>query len=175
VNRSEQIRVADELVRKLAAALRGAQLYASGHPLLTRSVGALADAVAVMHADLPSVAIGIVGDDVVVGEVPLPHASDILGELMRRLVQAGVERIAIDRGVEADELMQLVLSLAQSDASAQHAGLQQLPHIRVGRLQLEDRVDVGVNDMAAFRRLYDDAVTVAGTLWDRDAVGQRGD
>ena len=99
MNRGDRIRAADELVRRLAAALRGAQLYASGHPLLRRSVTALLETLNAAHAEQPSIAIGIVGDDVVVGEVPLPRASEMMGELIRRLSQAGVERIVIDRGV----------------------------------------------------------------------------
>jgi len=33
---------AEEIARRLAAALRGAQLYSPDHPLVTRNVGALA-------------------------------------------------------------------------------------------------------------------------------------
>ena len=36
---SHRARIADDLVRRLAAALRGAQLYAPTHPLVMRSVG----------------------------------------------------------------------------------------------------------------------------------------
>ncbi len=63
-------RLADELSRRLAGALRGAQLYAPGHPLVTRSARALADTLALVHQTTNSVAIGIVGEELVVGEVP---------------------------------------------------------------------------------------------------------
>ena len=52
-------RLADELVRRLAAALRGAQLYAPDHPLVTRSLTALADTLTLAHATVPSLTIGI--------------------------------------------------------------------------------------------------------------------
>ena len=42
MNATERARLADELLRRLAAAIRGAQLYAPGHPLVTRSITALA-------------------------------------------------------------------------------------------------------------------------------------
>ena len=71
-------------VRRLAAAIRGAQLYAPGHPLVTRSVTALVETLAIAHQSTPSVAIGIVGDDLVVGEIPVPRAAETMGELMRR-------------------------------------------------------------------------------------------
>ena len=53
-------------------------------------------------------AIGIVGEDLVVGDIPVPRAAETMGELMRRLQQAGIERIVIDRGVQSDEIVRLV-------------------------------------------------------------------
>src|SRR2546426_2470253 len=171
-------RIVDDLIRRLAAALRGAQLYSPDHPIVTRSVGALADALTQVHASVPSIAIGIVGEELVVGDVPVPRAAENMGELMRRLQQAGIERIVIDRGVEPDELTKLVLTVGRSEAIAPGkarvdevtAALGKLPHIRVGRLQVEERVDAGVGDMATMRRLYDDAVSIAGKLWESARV-----
>jgi putative nucleotidyltransferase with HDIG domain len=174
VSATQRARLADDLVRKLSAALRGAQLYAPTHPLVTRSVGALNDTLIQVHAGVPSIAIGIVGDDLVVGDVPIPRAAENMGELMRRLQQAGIERIVIDRGVTPDELTKLVQTVARSETAAPGkaradevaAALGKLPHIRVGRLQVGQRVDASVGDMSTMRRLYDDAVSIAGTLWD---------
>jgi putative nucleotidyltransferase with HDIG domain len=163
----QRAKLADELVRRVAAALRGAQLYAAGHPLVTRNITALADTLTLVHASLPSIAIGIVGEELVVGDIPVPRAAETMGELMRRLQQAGIERIVIDRGVQTPELLQLVQVLGRSDSGKDAvAALGRLPHVRVGRLQVEERVDAGMGDIATFRRLYEDAVSVAGTLWD---------
>ena len=93
-------KIAEEIARRFAAALRGAQLYAPDHPLVKRNVGALAETISVALAANPSVTIGIVEDDLVVGDVPVPRAADTMGELMRRLQQAGIERIVIENGVE---------------------------------------------------------------------------
>jgi putative nucleotidyltransferase with HDIG domain len=167
VNAVQRAKIAEEIVRRLAAALRGAQLYAAGHPLVTRNVAALADTLTLAHASMQSLTIGIVGDDLVVGETPIPRAAETMGELMRRLQQAGIERIVIDRGVQLPELSQLVQTVARADgATDQTTALSKLPHIRVGRLQVEQRVESGLGDVATFRRLYDDAVTVAERLWD---------
>jgi putative nucleotidyltransferase with HDIG domain len=165
MNAVHRARVADDLVRRLAASIRGAQLYAVGHPIAVRNVTSLHEALAVIHAWSPSLAIGIVGEDLVVGEVPVPRAAENMGELMRRLQQAGVERIVIDRGVEPAELTILVQVLASTDA-AQAASLMDLEHIRVGRLQVETKVDAPAGDMATFQRLYNDAVSVAGRVWN---------
>ncbi len=163
----QRAKLADELVRRLAAALRGAQLYAAGHPLVNRNITALNDTLTVVHASVASIAIGIVGEELVVGDIPVAKAAETMGELMRRLQQAGIERIVIDRGVQAPELLLLVETLGRSDTGKDPASaLGRLPHIRVGRLQVDERVDAGAGDIATFRRLYDDAVSVAGTLWD---------
>jgi putative nucleotidyltransferase with HDIG domain len=174
VSSSERTRAGDDLVRRLAAALRGAQLYAPGHPLVRRSISALVDALTVIHALIPAIAIGIVGDELVVGDVPVPRAAENMGELMRQLQECGIERIVIDRGVEPDELVQLVQTIARIEAAAPGktrdaevaARLAGLRHIRVGRLQLEERVDAAVGDMATIKRLYKDAVSIAVQLWE---------
>jgi len=170
VNAIERARLADELLRRFAAAVRGAQLYAPGHPLVTRSITALADTLLLVHSSVPSIAISIVGEELVVGDIPIPRAVETMGEMMRRLQQAGIERIVIDRGVQTDELVRLVEVVSRSDAGDQTTALSRLPHIRVGRLQLEDRTDAGTGDMATFRKLYDDAVKVAETLWESTGV-----
>ena len=169
MNATERARLADELLRRLAAAIRGAQLYAPGHPLVTRAVTALADTLLIVHAAVPSVAIGIVGEELVVGDIPVPRAAETMGELMRRLQQAGIERIVIDRGVQTDEIMRLVDAVSTSNSGDQTAALSRLRHIRVGRLQLEDQAET-VGDIATFRKLYDDAVKVAGKLWESTGV-----
>jgi putative nucleotidyltransferase with HDIG domain len=165
VSLTPRARLAEDLVRRLAAAFRGTQLYAANHPLVIRNIGALADTIALVLATTPSIAIGIVGDELVVGDSPVPRAAENLGELMRRLHQAGIERIVIDRGVQLEELTQLVQSVARREGRPSPAPLTRLPHIRVGRLQVEQRVEA-FGDVATFRRLYDDAVSVAGRLWD---------
>jgi putative nucleotidyltransferase with HDIG domain len=162
-------KIAEDLVRRLASAFRGAQLYAPAHPLVARNVTALLDALAIAHGAAPSLAIGIVGEELVVFDTPVPRAAENMGELMRRLQHAGIERIVIDRGVHADELMQLIQAVARGDAGAT-SSLTRLPHIRVGRLQIEDQVEAPAGASATFRRLYDDAVSVAGTLWDSARV-----
>jgi putative nucleotidyltransferase with HDIG domain len=170
VNATERARLADDLLRRLAAAIRGAQLYAPGHPLVTRSVTSLLETLATAHQDMPSVTIGIVGEDLVVGDIPIRDAASTMGELMRRVQQAGIERIVIDRGVQSDEIVRLVETVSRSESGDQTAALSRLPHIRVGRLQVDEQTDAGVGDIATFRKLYDDAVKVAETLWESAGV-----
>jgi putative nucleotidyltransferase with HDIG domain len=166
VNIQQRARLAEELSRRLAAAIRGINLYSPGHPLVRRNVIALLDTIAALHEALASVAVGIVGEDLVVGDIPLARAAETMGELMKRLRHLGIERIVIDRGVQEREVEQLVETIARAEGREQTDGLSNLPHIRVGRLDLEEQVTASKGDIATFRRLYDDAVKVAGDLWE---------
>jgi putative nucleotidyltransferase with HDIG domain len=157
---------AEEIARRLAAALRGAQLYSPDHPLVTRNVSALAEAVSVALATNPTLTIGIVADDLVVGDVPIPRAAETMGELMRRLQQAGIERIVIEDGVDPAELTELVQTVVHTEREATWSRLQ---HIRVGKLQVDQRVE-SAGDMATFQRLYQDATGIAERLWDSAAT-----
>jgi putative nucleotidyltransferase with HDIG domain len=172
-----RLRIAEDTVRKFAAAVRGAQLYAPGHPLVQRALTALAESIVQVLADQPTIAIGIIDQEIVVGDTPLPRAAENYGEFIRRLQSLGIERIGFERGVTPDALRTLVLTLAHPErkpgATAAGAApsdaigvLQSLPHIRVGRISLDERVESSSADVATIRRLYSDAVGIAGSLWD---------
>jgi hypothetical protein len=159
---TQRAKGAEEIARRLAAALRGAQLYSPDHPLVTRNIRALAEALSVALAASPSLTIGIVADDLVVGDVPIPRAAETMGELMRRLQQAGIERIVIEDGVNPAELTELVQTVVHTEREATWSRLQ---HIRVGKLQVDQRVE-SAGDMATFQRLYQDATGIAERLWE---------
>ncbi|MGQ0732629.1 MAG: HD-GYP domain-containing protein [Acidobacteriota bacterium] len=172
-------RVAEDVVRKLGAAIRGAQLYAPGHPLVQRSLDALAEALATALLDQVTLAIGVIGDDLVVGDRPLPKAAESHGELLRRLHTIGVERVTFERGVTPDELRTLVLTLAHPERPVGEAAvgiapadaaatLKGLPHVRVGRIDTGD--DKPSHDIATLRRMYADAVSVSSRLWEAAQV-----
>src|SRR5512144_3136682 len=93
----------DDLLRKLASGIRGAQLYAPGHPLTARNMEALSGVVRQLHGIHPVLTTGIVGEQLVVGDTPMPKASAQMADLIRKLKGLGIERITIERGVTADE------------------------------------------------------------------------
>ncbi len=174
---ARQMRVADDFVRRLAAAVRGLQLYRPGHPLVARGLGALAETCSQLLADQVTITVGIVGGDIVVGELALPKSRETYGELVRRLKRLGIERIAFERGVEPDEIDTLVHTISHPERPVGQEttgalpsdaldALQNLRHIRVGRIELEERVDTSAADMAAIRRLYAEASTVAEEVWE---------
>jgi putative nucleotidyltransferase with HDIG domain len=169
------LRVAEDAVRRFAAAVRSAQLYAPGHPLVQRALDAFADTVVQLLADQAGVAVGLIDQEIVVGDTPLPRTENY-AELVRHLQALGIERIAFERGVEPHEIVTLVLTVAHPErkpgdasvgamAADLSAALQGLPHIRVGRISLDERVNTSAADVATIRRLYNDAVNVAGRLW----------
>jgi putative nucleotidyltransferase with HDIG domain len=172
-----RLRAADDLVRKLAAALRAGQLYAPGHPLVQRAFDTLNEALAQILTDQQTIAIGIIGNEIIVGDMPLPRAAESMGEMIRRLKSLGIERIAFDRGVEAQEVQTLALTIAHPErrpgesapgveAADPLAVFNGLAHIRVGRIQTEEKKETSAADIATIRRLYSDATNVAGNVWE---------
>src|SRR3954465_5648626 len=162
-----RLQLADELLRRLAASLRSAQLYSPGHPIIARNLESLSAAVQMLHGLQPAVTIGLVGDEVIVDDLPLARA-ETLGPFVRRLQQAGVERITIDRGVVADEIATFLAAITAIDAGQTNAAdtFPAIPHIRVGRVTVEQKIEGSLTDMATIKRLYQDATSVAGDVWD---------
>jgi putative nucleotidyltransferase with HDIG domain len=158
--------LADELLRRLAASLRSAQLYSKSHPIIVRNMAALSAAVQVLHALAPTIVIGIVGEEVIVDDTPISKAEN-LGAVSRRLKQIGVERITIDRGVTTEEIATFVeaVTTLEPRPDGEPAPFPTLPHIRVGRVTIQQKVEGSV-DMAAFKRLYTGSVSVAESVWE---------
>lgn len=168
IDGTRRVQLADDLLRRFAAAVRGTQLYSGAHPLVARNIGSLADVIATWLGQQRTVTLGVVGDEFVVGEVPLTRTSGTMGDLRRRLERAGVERITIARDVTRDEVASLVRALATAEAPAapgEHVFFSS-PHITVGCLQIQQRVEAPVVDSEAVRRIYADATAEAATLWD---------
>jgi putative nucleotidyltransferase with HDIG domain len=163
-----RFQLADELLRRFAASLRSAQLYSKGHPIIGRNLESLSAAIVLLHGLEPSVVIGLVGDEVIVDDMPMAKA-EALGSLVRRLQQSGVERITIDRGVTLEEItgfVEAVTSMEPLEGADGQTALPALAHIRVGRVSVEQRVEANLADMATIKRMYNDAVSVAGSLWE---------
>jgi putative nucleotidyltransferase with HDIG domain len=167
----------DELVRRLAAAVRAAGLYAPDHPLITRGIDALAQ---LCHAALQtsdSLVIGFIGDDVVVnGQRLLRSAASLVG-FARDLREREIEKITIARGITRDELYAFVFELAERRSPLPlNVRLEQkgVRRITIGRINVEkeDEESAGI---AAARRVYGTAVETAQTLWESAKAGDKPD
>ncbi len=172
-----RLRAADDLIRRLAAALRAAQLYAPSHPLVQRAFDSLDESLTQLLNDQPTIAIGIIGQEIIVGDMPMPKAAESLGEMIRRLKSLGIERIAFDRGVTPEELQTLAITIAHPERRPDQLApgvepsdpigvLNALTHVRVGRIQTEEKKETSAADVATIRRLYADASNVASAVWE---------
>ena len=172
-----RLRAADDFMRRLAAALRGAQLYAPSHPLVQRAFDSLNESLTMLLSDQPSIAVGIIGNEIIVGDQPLPKAAESMGEMIRRLKSLGIERIAFERGVTPEELHTLAMTIAHPERRPDRSApgvepadplalFSSLAHIRVGRIQTVQKKEQSAADVATIRRLYSDATNLAGAVWD---------
>jgi putative nucleotidyltransferase with HDIG domain len=154
----------DEVLRRFASGVRAGQLYSREHPLLARNVDGLLAAVKPLLQQSPSLTIGIVGAQFVVADTPMPKASAAMGELIKRLKDQGIERIILERGLTAEEVLAFMLAVGAGTGTPEPGGW---PHLRIGRITADDHRNDGVaGDMAAIRRLYAGAVNAAETVWD---------
>jgi putative nucleotidyltransferase with HDIG domain len=157
----------DELLRRFASGVRAAQLYAPDHPLVGRNVEGLLTVLKLLHANQSSIAIGIVGSQLVVGDTPMSRASLGMAELIKRLKDHHIERVSFERGVTQQELAPFILALAALGKADGAEATWSFAHIRVGRITADDRRTDGIgSDMAAIRKLYSGAVTVAQVAWE---------
>ena len=101
----------DDLVRRLAAAVRGASLYSPDHPLVQRGVDALAALCATLHQQTDTIVIGFIGDEVVVNAERLPKSAAALVGFARDMREREIEKITIARGVTRDELRTFIFEL----------------------------------------------------------------
>ena len=163
-----RMQLADDMLRRFTAAVRSGQLYSKAHPIVGQNVRALSLSIEQYLRIDPSLVIGIVGDEIVVGDTPIAKGDGHRG-FVRRLRQAGIERVTIDRGATPDEVASFVTTINMIDARTSDATLfANLPHIRVGRVSVDPKPDspLEATDMATFRRMYDDAVSAADIVWN---------
>jgi putative nucleotidyltransferase with HDIG domain len=166
----------DELLRRFASGIRAAQLYAADHPLLGRNVEGLLGALKTLQQQQPSIAVGIIDNEFVVSDSPLPKASSAMKDLIDRLLANKIERISFERGVTAEEITDLMLGVAKLSGKAAAPPTWTFPHIRLGRITGEEPGRDGIaSDMAAIRQLYTSAVTAAETAWESAAADGRPD
>jgi putative nucleotidyltransferase with HDIG domain len=161
----------EDLLRRIASGTRAAQLYAPDHPLVTRNTDGLVDVLRHLHEQLPSVVVGIVGEDFVVADTPMPKVSASMTELIKRLKAGAVERISFERGVTPAELVALMQGLAKLAPGTDAERTLSSAHVHAGRLKADDPDRDGINsDMAAIRQLYSNAVASAEAAWDSAAT-----
>src|SRR3954470_7509349 len=163
----------EDLLRRVAGGMRNSTLYAPRHPLVARNMAGLVSVLGALHQQQSSVAIGIVGHDLVVADTPMHRVSSTMGELIRKLKDNKVERIAFERGVTQDELVTLMQNLSRLGAKGLDTDKDlSTAHVRVGRLKSDDdkKQDGVRSDIAAIRQMYSKAVESAEVAWESASV-----
>src|SRR5262249_49756968 len=169
---TSRVALYEDLLRRIAAGVRAAQLYAPDHPLGARNMSALASRLATLHQQQPAIAVGMVGDELVVADTPLAKVSSTMTELIRKLKDSKVERIAFERGVTQDELVALMQHLSRlGGRTADPEKDLSSAHVRVGRLKSDESKKDGIaSDIAAIRQMYSNAVAAAEIAWESASV-----
>ena len=172
INAATRAHLSDELIRRFGASLRGIQLYSATHPIVARNLEGLFEALRALHQHDPSVVIGMVGGELIVGDLPMTKASASMGELIRRFSAMGIERITIERQVTLDELRSFAGTFAKLEKTLSGNALKdaapqlESASIRVGRVSIDEQVPEEKTDAATIRRMYSEAVSVASTVWE---------
>ena len=170
IDQAARIAMYEDLLRRMASGVRNATLYAPDHPLVARNLAGLVAVLATLHQQQPSIAVGIVGNDLVVADTPMHKLSAQMAELIRKLKDSKVERIAFERGVTQEEIVALMLNLSRLAGKGARDADKELSsaRIRVGRLKAEDDKKQGgiASDIAAIRQMYSSAVASAETVYE---------
>ncbi|MBZ5557391.1 MAG: HD domain-containing protein [Acidobacteriia bacterium] len=170
-------RKAEDLVRRLAAALRGTELYSQTHPLVQRGIDALATGAVEALAAASNVHIGFLGDEVVVDGTRLPRGSASLVGFARGMREREIEKITLNRGLTREEIRTFVITLNDRKSPIPLADrlLQKgVRHIALGKIVVDDASDENTGIMAA-RKVYGTAVETAETLWNAAKAGDQPD
>ena len=169
---TSRVALYEDMLRRIAAGVRAAQLYAPDHPLVARNMTALVTTLATLHQHQSPIAIGIVGSELVVADTPMHKVSSTMTELIRKLKDNRVERLAFERGVTQDELVTLMQNLARLGGKVEGEKDLSTAHVRVGRLKQDDdaRDDGLASDIAAIKQMYSNAVAAAKIAWDSAAA-----
>jgi putative nucleotidyltransferase with HDIG domain len=169
--------ISEELVRRLAAGVRGAALYSPDHPIVRRGVEALATLAQTALQRSDAIVIGFIGDDVVVNGARLGRSAAPLIGFVRELRDLQIEKITVARGVTRDELKGFVQELADRRAPRplqERLDQRQVRHITIGRITVEQVEDEPAG-IAAARQVYGTAVETAEQIWSAAKAGDKPD
>ena len=181
IDAATRAQLSDELIRRFGASLRGIQLYSATHPIVARNLDGLSEALRALHHHDASVIIGMLGHELIVGDLPMTRTSASMGELIRRFGAMGIERITIERPVTLDELRSFAGRFAQLEKTLSGNALKDAApqldsaNIRVGRVSVDERVPEEDTDASTIRRMYSEAVSVASTVWESARAGEKPD
>jgi putative nucleotidyltransferase with HDIG domain len=167
----------EELIRRLAAALRGTELYSPAHPLVQRGIDALTTAATERLQSSPSIVIGFIGDEVVVDGTRLPRGTASMIGFARDLRDRGIEKITLTRGLSRADVGHLVSVFTDRTSPVplpDRLAAKGVRTVTLGRIVVEEVADEQAG-IAAAQRVYGTAVETAETLWNAAKAGDQPD
>jgi putative nucleotidyltransferase with HDIG domain len=174
----------EDVVLRLAGALRAARLYAMTHPTVCEHVGGLFEAVQQLLRLDPEVLLGFVGGEVIADDTPLQRGGTYRAELSRELAGLGVHRILFERGLTLDDVTTFVRAVADArsqradDAAADEdadVDFLTLPRLKAGRIPIDTSTGRWGFSAIEVRRVYGTSVECAKTVWDSARLEGRPD
>jgi putative nucleotidyltransferase with HDIG domain len=137
-----------ELVLALVAAVRSLSLYPPEHPESEKKLEGLLKRLDLYLSQRPSLTLLLLGNEVIVEDMPLPELTKLLPKLLQKLDAIHLERILFRKGLSAEELirfLQLLVPLLQEPKDGEMVlakNQERLPHILAGRMPLESKPQV---------------------------------
>ena len=168
---------AEDLVRRLGATVRAAELYAPTHPLVARTASGLHGVLTPALADVPAVIVGFLEDDVVVNDFRLPRGSANMAGLLRDMRDRKVEKITFGRGLEVADIRALMDELADRISRTpvgDRLTARGIRRIQVSKVAAEEEEGEPVG-LEAAKQMYSKAVASAETIWAATKAGEQPD
>ncbi len=137
-----------EVVLALVAAVRSLSLYPPEHPETAKKLEGLLKRLDLYLSQRPSLTLLLLGNEVIVENMPLPELTKLLPKLLQRLDAIHLERILFRKGLSAEEVirfLQLLVPLLQEPKDGEMVlakNQERLPHILAGRMPLESKPQV---------------------------------
>ena len=167
----------EDLIRRLGAAVRAAELYASAHPLVQRTAAGLHAVVTTNLGHSPTLIVGFLEDDVVVNDFRLVGGSANMAGLLRDMRDRKIEKITFARGVEVSDvraLMDEFKDRSSRTSLGDRLTARGIRRIAVARVAIDDPDEEEVGLQAA-QQMYAKAVTSAENIWAAAKSGEQPD
>lgn len=160
-----------EFLIELSIALHKHAMYPLGHPSLGPAVGRVVRRGEALLQDRPSLSLGVANNQLVIEGVATDPKHPVLAELAGRLHRHHLGAVTLSRGIEPDEVADVLRTLAvEADRTGQPLGmgdpakLSAWKHVRLHpmtyeRLELLDQAPAIAPDTAADARSGDEATS----------------
>lgn len=171
----ESTRSAEELVKRLGAAIRASALYSPAHPIVARSVDALHGSFEQHFTEAPSVTVGFIGSDVVVGRTRLKNPA--LSGIVRHFRDRQIDKVSFSRDMGASGLRTFVGVLAErsNQPVAERLAAAGVKGVGIGSISTEEVTTVENLGLSAAQKVYGTAIGAAESVWGAATAGDEPD